>query len=329
MNEFQNHWAITAFRRLLFGAVLLLSGVIWSIDFRSLKQIGHPYFITDGDFLPIVLFIWGMPLMNKTILAVWLVTRSNVWNHWQGWLRAGIYSLAFAYGIMLFESIYLAGRAMQPFHLPGANWVDYYQPTSELVSVLLLAWLLAPMAFVFSTELSAENDPVVRPRRFSILGLIGYITTAAILMGWIQLITSDFAPWDASGGSTTAEVQWAWLGELPYKMPDLLAAMLLLFGLSKRWWWAVAALPAAIVVSQLTDQGITYAAEQITGAPRWPIIPNTGLDPWIAVTGRMLFVWVALGMARLLGVKPYFGGRREEVAVEPENEVSPLDAKID
>ncbi|MBI1246852.1 hypothetical protein GC197_03280 [bacterium] len=320
MNEFHNHPGLTITRRLLFVAALLFVGPI-SVAFFQYRVRAH-----QGELTPDVVFFWGMDSL-PAIVAVWLVMRSHVWTSWQGWVRAAIYLVAFSYGRILFDAT--QERWIDPesyIHLPGTRFEDFARPAIDTLMVLMMAWLLTPIAMICLAELSTPTEPATRSRHFSIWGLIGFVTLAAIIMGWVQLLASDFAPQTNYSNASTAKALQIWLGQYaPMHIPHLLAAMLIMFALTKRWWWALAALPAAILFDALCTQLIIYVVKQFNGNAQFGILSNANLNRWLYITGRSLTLWSALCTASLLGVRPYFG-RRREAPVEPEPEVSPIDA---
>ncbi|MBI1248647.1 hypothetical protein GC197_12505 [bacterium] len=238
--------------------------------------------------------------MPPTLFAVWLVIRSNVWNRWQGWLRAGIYVLAFAYGQMLHEWVEVMNRSEANFYVPGMSFYDFYRPAIVLLIVLIWVWLLTPLAMLCSIELSTERDPATVSRRFSVLWLIGFVTAAAVILGSIQFLL------------TTEEQQ-----EGPFMMllqlPDLVAVMLILFALSKRWWWIILTLPTALVLGQLARMLIGYVVERVSGESAIGDFVDYRIVRCLYGLGPMVAISIALCVARVLGVRPYWARRKEEV----------------
>ncbi|MBI1246848.1 hypothetical protein GC197_03260 [bacterium] len=319
MNEHRYQWGLTIARRMLFVVALSCIGSIAMIIFRTLN---HP---NQGPPRPVAVFVWGAASMWP-IVAIWLVTRSGVWTSWLGWLRAGLYIVAFLYGIVLYD---FTQRVLidwvDELYLPGSKLEDFPSAISMMIHTLAIICLLIPLAMVGSAALVTTDQVVTRRGRFSISGLIGFITTIALVLGCTQFLTSDYSPWDKFNQQTPQQLQ-LWLGtRLLFHLPPLLASMLIMYGLSKRWWWAFAALPAAIAIDALGSRVVTYLAEQINGEQSGNILSDSHISCWMYVSGRSLTMWIALCMARLLGVKPYFGRRKEE-AIEDEPEVSSIDA---
>ncbi|MBI1246853.1 hypothetical protein GC197_03285 [bacterium] len=313
------YWALTTTRRLLFVAALLSLGIFDNYLFYPLGS--SRFALRLSTVVP-----WGMDAMHL-VLAAWLVTRSGVWTSWLGWLRAGVYILAFGYGrMLLYASEHQWTNPSVGFHLPGTHLADYEWPAIELWIVLMMAWMLTPVAMVCSTELASSKDPVKGSRRFSILAMIGFVTTAAIAMGWVRFLTSDFAPQTGYNGLATSQALMRLTRNYaPFYLASLVATVWILLGLSKRWRWSVLVLVSAILLNALLARLVAYVIELISGKPPGNIAISLTFDSWLFISGRMLTVWGAFCVARLLGVKPYFG-RSKVARVEVEPEVSPIDA---
>ncbi|MBI1246851.1 hypothetical protein GC197_03275 [bacterium] len=314
MNELQNHWSITIARRVLFVAALLWLGSISRIFFNALlgEEILPP---------PAAAFFIGNDAM-RMVLVLWLATRSHVWTSWQGWLRAGFYVAAFVYGRLLFYDATRLDAGMN-FFLPGLQPVKLMKLLLDTSEVLIMTWLLIPIVMACSAELSAPDQPARNARRFSISGLIGFVTIAALILGCAQFMTSDFAPQKTFQYRTTMEMLLRRFQDTSYQIPTLLAAIWVLYSLSKRWWLAFAVLPAAIVLAVSGTYWVSNSIDLFTGKSARPFA-YSGINMDFFVSGRVLTVWAGFCIARLLGVQPYFG-RLVEAPVEPEPEVSPID----
>ncbi|MBI1246854.1 hypothetical protein GC197_03290 [bacterium] len=319
MSEIQNHWAVATIRRVLFVAALLSLGSFSAYTSYHARRYGE-----FPDYLWLSWFLLGVNSL-QTILALWLVARTRVWTSWQGWLRAGVYLSAFLYGCMLEEAMTNATSFRGDYHLPTLPLKSNGMAAFLVLMLLIVTWLLVPLAWACSVRLSVASEQATSSRRFSIFGVMAFIAAAAVSLGLFQFVTSPIG-WSLLGIDDYLGVN---LGKYvfsraPFHIPSVIAAMLLLYGFSKEWQWAFLCLPAAIGVMVLGSHFVAYSYLQITGAqPAY--MEATGEYSWYFITGREMIIWTAFCAARLLGVRPYFGRRREEAA-QPQVEVSPIDA---
>ncbi|MBI1246849.1 hypothetical protein GC197_03265 [bacterium] len=318
MNEFQNHWSKTIARRVLFVVALLSIGPICG-------QISYYLFMDRRDAMQMLMrFLIGINAFSLP-MAVWLVARSRVWTSWQGWLRTGLYLMAYVYGCMLAQEVVLMNMRLNGKFTMPTLWIDSLGPAaSGTLLMLLLAWLLTPLVFAFSARLSTNRDEATSSWRFSISALLIFIGVAAASLGLFQLLTSRaglrLIGYD---GSTTKDFVTSVLEVVPFHLPAIVATMLMLYVFSKRWWWAIAVLPVAIGIEFGLLKLISMAVLQVSKLPS-SNEAGIGKFGWCFITGRAVTLWSALCTARLLGVRPYFGRRKEE-AREPQPVVSPID----
>ncbi|MBI1246850.1 hypothetical protein GC197_03270 [bacterium] len=274
------------------------------------------------------------------VLAVWMAARANVWTTWQGWLRAGIYTSAWAYGNLL-EKAYVQfyNNPKIGLHLPQSMLYRLGDVADLLVVQLLVTWVMVPFLLACWAELATTNDSPTTSRRFSIAAILGFIAAVAVCLGMFQFLTSDYGATlmglrlddrpvllPSLSGYRIVSVWETFVSTIPSDISYALAAIVILFGLSRRWGWAFVVLPVAIVVQYLLSKYIGETYAYITGNTRSNVLWD--IRQVIFASGPLLTVWIALGAARLLGVKAHFG-RRQEEAIENEKPVSPLDAKMD
>jgi hypothetical protein len=319
MTDLRRNFVWTAARRILFVAVLLLIGAITVSVFYYVQKPNAP------GLPPIGILAWGMDSVG-IVLAVWLVTRSEVWRSWRGWLRVATYIIAYTYGRMLFSTTQDWWSASDGiFRLPGSEVKDYARPALDLLSLVMFTWLLTPVVIVTATVLSSTDEAPDRTRRFSISGLMGFMTIAAIAISWISFLTSDLAPQTYYSHLSQADAIKEWIGmHLPFTLPPLVAVMVMLFGLTKRWWLAMLTLLGAIALDGFGSGIVASILEQLTGQQHGGILGGPTVDHWLYVCGRSLTAWCAFATARLMGVRPTIGGRESQSrATEPRGEREP------
>lgn len=265
--------------------------------------------VTGGPS-PLSTISFGM-LWIGMVLAIWMVARTDLWISWEGWARAGIYLAAFAYGQALFHPVQELWVAPEKtFQFPRLRIEDFSLSLLWLLMLLPAVCVLTPMMIFSKASLSTSNQHPEPSGQFSILGLIGFTTTTAIGIGLIQLFTMEDAPNSVFRGLSMTEAIYEWLGkDFPYLLPPTLAAMVIMFGLSKPWRWAAVVLIVAVVVDGLGTLLIDNLFLQITGQREGGVVSQSVSDCWFYVTGRTLIVWLALSMAKILDVCPTFGGR--------------------
>ncbi len=142
--------------------------------------------------------------------------------------------------------------------------------------------------------------------------MIAFTTIAAVTIVWIKFLASDFAPKTAYSDLSPSMVMKQWIGNyLPFEIPPLLAAILILYGISKRWWWAVPAFFVALALDALGTHAVATALEYISGQPQGGILGGSARDRWAYVGGRSLTTFCAFATASWLGVRPAFGNWRK------------------
>ena len=313
MVDLHRKYVLTVVRRALFVAALLLIGpVTVSIFYYSLSPN------TPGPS-PVGVFAWGMDSIG-VVLAIWLVTRSNVWRSSGGLLCVAVYMIAYAYGRMLFSTTQdWLNASDATFRFPGGKLEDYARPALDLLSVMMFAWLLTPVAILSEAVLSDSDDGSKRSGRFSISGLIGFTTIAAFAIVWIRFLTSEFAPQTAYSHQSPSDAIKEWIGTyLPFTIPPLIAASVILFGLTKRWWVALLGFLCAMILDGLGTTLVASALQYLTGQQQGGILGGAPIDRWLYICGRSLTVCCAFSTARLMGVRPIFRNREtQNTATEP------------
>lgn len=304
-------WAVV--RRALFVSVLLLIGVITVSVFHYAQTPNTP------GLPPVGIFAWGMDSIG-TVLAIWLVTRANIWRSCNGLLRVVTYIVAFAYGRMLFSATQdWLNPSEAIFRFPGSKLEDYARPALDLLSLMMFTWLLTPVVIFSEAALSHSDEESKRSGRFSIYGLIGFTTAAALAIVWIRFLTSNLAPQTAYSHLSPTDAIREWIGTyLPFTIPPLIAATVILYGLTKRWWLALLAFGCAVVLDGFGTGMVAFAVQNITGEQQGGILGGSHIDRWLYVCGRSLTTCCAFSTARLMGVRPIFGNcETQNIATEP------------
>jgi hypothetical protein len=291
-----------------------------SIYFYTVTS-NSPFFAKQVGF-----FAWSLILgmeTTVTVLAVWLVTRSGVWRSGRGWLCVVTYIIAFAYGRMLFSSTQTWWLSLNTaFRFPGNEFADFSRPMLDILSLMMTAWLLLPFVSLAAMSLCSTDQAPKRTQHFSISGMIGFTMLAAIVLVSIRFLTSDFAPQTYYSERSEADAIKEWVGDLPFRIPPLMAAIMILFGLMNRRRLLTLAFLGAVALDGIGSFIVAGIAEQVTGQKYVSIPGNTLADYTLFVCGRSIIVGAAFSTAILLGVRPSIGYRN------PQNNVTEPDNKI-
>ncbi len=261
--------AFTLARRVLFIAALLLTGPMSVSAFHYLQKTGAT------RLPPLAVFTWGLDEIGM-VLAIWLVARVGIWRTWSGWLRITCYLLSYAYGRMLFSATQdwmIISDAT--FRFPGSERNDYARPALDLLSLLMDVWLLAPILILTEFLLAGSGNRTRRTNRFSISGILLFTTTAAIAFAWIKFLTSNLAPQTYYSHLSQSEAIKDWLGNyLPSKIPQVIAAMTIMYGLSKRWWLALLLFLLAISLDSMGTKIVTSSLSSLRASRTTASLPN-------------------------------------------------------
>ncbi len=294
----------TLARRVLFLAALLLMGPVTVAIFQAAQATNA------AGYRMLATFAWGMDSLG-TVLAIWLVARAELWSRWQGYLRAIIYLSAYAYGRMLFSAT--QDSIIKPdaiFRFPGSQVNDYARPSLDLLYLLTEIWLFLPLMILTGGVLASANESTQRVRRFSISGVIGFTTLAAIVIAWIGYLGSPLAPQTYFSRLSKGQAMTAWLGsQLPLAIPPLISAVVILHGFTRRWWLAPLALGVAFLVDMVGTKILVTLLESATGKQHGGILGGSQLEAILYMAGRTLTVFIAFWIATLAGVRWTYGGK--------------------
>ena len=305
-------WIVIA-RRGTFFLALLLSGAVTASCFHL--GYNSPWTQTAGTRSPVWMafgtFAWGADSL-VFVLAAWLAGRSPVWSTWSGRLRAASYLFAFTYGRMLFGATqdWLSGsRSVETpniFRWPGAQLQDYARPSLDLLTLLMLVWLLVPIFTLTRSRIADKESRLDVRSTFSIASILGWTTVAALILMWIKFLTwKDVAPRTAYSYMTSTQALIEYFREyVPSMVITAAAIFLVMWGWSGRWWRPLVALTGAILLDSFGHTILYAILKWVTGdANQSSVFVGSALEHWSFVGGRNAIVWAAFGMARVTGVR--------------------------
>jgi hypothetical protein len=299
---------LVGLRRLLFLTALLLMGALSTCCFdfgynRSRLPGGQPspVLILFGTFM------WGADSMSA-VLAAWLAGREGVWRSWGGRIRVVIYLAAYTYGRLLFSStqdwLDARGDGRVSYPWPGLDWDDYARPAIDLLTVLMLLWLLLPM-FLLSRGFLADRRSNLTRKPISIAFLLGWTTIAAVILLWIRFLTWEgVAPDTAfSSASATALLLRNATQRLPSRAVIAVAVMLMITAWPRKWWVPIVAFFVALLLDAYGHRAIYWTVEFFTGQEAGSrVLTEATMRRWSYLAGRNFIVWIAFGAAHLTGV---------------------------
>jgi hypothetical protein len=256
-------------------------------------------------------FAWGSDSL-AFVLAAWLAGRTPVWSTWSGRLRAASYLLAFTYGRMLFAATqdWISGSrsADSPniFRWPGAQLQDYARPSLDLLTLLMLVWLLVPILTLTRSRIADKDTRLEVRSTFSIASILGWTTVAALILMWIKFLTwKEIAPRTAYSYMTSAQALIEYFREyVPSLVITAAAIFLVMWGWSGRWWQSLVALAAAILFDSFGHTILYAILKWATGdANQSSVFVGSELEHWSFIAGRNCIVWAAYGLAQATGVR--------------------------
>jgi hypothetical protein len=193
-----------------------------------------------------------------------------------------------------------------PFKWPGVQLQDYARPSLDLLTLLMLVWLLVPI-FILTRSRLTDPDPRFQVRStFSIASILGWTTVAAHVLMWIKFLTwKDVAPRTAYSFMTSTQALQEYFREyVPSLVISSAVIFLVMWGWSGRWWPPLAALAGALLLNSFGHNILYAIIKWTTGdANQSSVFVGSALEHWSFVAGRNAIVWVAFGMARAAGVK--------------------------
>jgi hypothetical protein len=261
-------------------------------------------------------FAWGADSVGA-VLGVWFAGRSRVWGAWSGWVRAATYLLAYAYGRMLFSAVqdwliqdhsgpFASWPGPIPFQWPGAHVQDYARPALDLLTLLMLVWVLVPMFTIARGALTDESDATRMRGAFSIASIFGWTTAAAMILVWIRFLTwKDVAPETAYSYTTPTQALQEYVVEgLPSLLIEAASVCLLMWGWSGRWWLPCITLAGALLIDSFGHRALYTVLRWAQGSSfSGNVLSGSALEHWSYIAGRTGTAWIAFGVARLTGVR--------------------------
>ncbi len=299
---------LVGLRRLLFLSALLLMGAVstccFDIGYNRSRPLGGqsaPVLIVFGTFM------WGADSMSA-VLAAWLAGREGIWRSWGGRTRVVMYLAAYTYGRLLFSAtqdwLHAHDDSRVSYPWPGADWDDYARPAIDLLTVLMLLWLLLPM-FLLGRGVLADGRSDSKRKPITIAFLFGWTTIAAVVLLWIRFLTWEgVAPDTAfSSMSATALLERNMTERLPGRAVIAVAVMLMIMAWPKKWWVPIIALVVALLLDAYGHRAVYWAVENLAGKKAGGgVLTAEPMRRWSYLAGRNFIVWIAFGAAHLTGV---------------------------
>lgn len=300
-------------RHSIFVLAFLLSGPV-SV---SLFHLGYnsPWTQTAGNpspgWMALGAFAWGADSL-VSVFAAWLAGRSPVWSTWSGRLRAASYLFAFTYGRMLLWATqnWISGprNADLPsvFRWPGTQLNDYARPSLDLLTLLVLVWILVPVFILARSRLADQDHPPNVRSTFTMGSILGWTTVAVLILMWVRFLTwKGVSPQTAYSSMTATQALIEHVREhFPSQVIVSVTIVMLMWGWSGRWWISMAALAGAVFLDSFGHQILFAVLKWATGdSNQGSILVGPALEHWSFIIGRNAIVWVAFGVARATGVR--------------------------
>jgi hypothetical protein len=299
---------LVVLRRLLFLTALLSMGAISTYCFH----FGYNRSRSPGGgslTFPVLFgtFMWGADWMSA-VLAAWLAGREGVWRSWSGRLRVVIYLAAYAYGRMLHSStqdwLHSHEVSNAPYPWPGANRDDYARPAIDLLTVLMLLWLLLPM-FRLCRGCLADRRAALKRKSFTVAFLFVWTTIAAMILLWIRFLTWEgVAPETAYSSAPAPALLTRMLTQrLPGRAVIAVAVMLMIVAWPRKRCVPIVAFVVALLLDAYGHRTLFWAIEFFTGQEAGSrVLTEPTMRRWSYFAGRNFIVWIAFGVAHLTGI---------------------------
>jgi hypothetical protein len=170
----------------------------------------------------------------------------------------------------------------------------------------MLVWLLVPIFTLIRGSLVDEKSETKAAGTYSIASILGWTTTAALILVWIRFLTwKGVSPQTAYSFMTPTQA----LTEYVVKyVPSLLIVvawvLLLAWGWSGKWWLPIVSLAGALLIDSFGHKALYAVLAWARGTLfSGNVLAGTALEHWSYVAGRTCMVWAAFGLARITGVR--------------------------
>lgn len=244
-------------------------------------------------------------------LAVWLCARQTRDRLWLFTLCAVLYLAAYVYSHALSITV-IDSLERGRFVLPLAGWhLNHYSAApSFLLGLFYLGLILFPITLSCQCLLVDEGERDVKQRKFSLRGMLAYTGVIATVMASPALFPSDWAPERNPGTSTSLNPIAEWFHAYGVVLlPQAAAGMVMLFGLSRRWPAAISLLVVGCVINVAGVFASVAAVESLGHDMGMNLYAGPPTRVTGYVLGTALANWLALALARVLGVRPVFFGK--------------------
>jgi hypothetical protein len=201
---------------------------------------------------------------------------------------------------------------------------DYARPALDLLTLLMLVWVLVPVLTMARGALTDERDETRIRGAFSIASIFGWTTAAAMILVWIRFLTwKDVAPETAYSYTTPTQALKEYVVE---NLPSLLVvagcACLLVWGWSGRRWWPFVTLAGALFIDSFGHKALYAMLRWAQGSAfSGNVLSGSALEHWSYIAGRNGMAWAAFGVARLTGVRFRRSPRSSEMKARAEPRV--------
>jgi hypothetical protein len=203
-----------------------------------------------------------------------------------------------------------------PFRWPGAKLEDYARPSLDLLTLLMLVWILVPIFTFTRSRLADKDHPPKVSGAFSISSILAWTTVAAVILMWIRFLTwKDAAPRTAYSFMTPTQALAEYFQEyFPSLLITSAAIFLVAWSWSGRWWLPIAVFAGALLLDSFGHRILFAVIKWTTGDEnKSNVLTGPALEHWSFLVGRNLIVWIAFGLANVTGVRFQRLGRPSRV----------------
>ena len=269
-------------------------------------------------------FVFGLNTFGS-ILAIWLIARSNLLQTLSGRIRALTFVGCFLLGGFIGDSVQQSMHHLkpdgyppggfgfsQPFRwpieferIPGTRFDDFSVIIADILSIVTIVWVIFPLWVILGFRLS-DREPIINAKpKLSIRTFLFWVCTFGGLVGTSLLLT-----WWASPSSYLSNYSKL---ETTKDLIFLRIASGFLTGLcvltmahawSLRWPHHMVFAFLAILADGLGHHFIYSSVTVLFGVPvpRYDVFSSPTPLYWSYILGRGIVAWAAFGFASRLGL---------------------------